>query len=244
MIINKILKPVLVLLSITFIVFRVLTKDFLGDVTSTLLLVLLTTLYYFGNKERKPLFLAFLITFSISELLNLSGYFFLDSYVFLNFIYYAGNMLCMLSYIFLILLCSRTMRLKRILKEFTVTILILLVLGIFCVTLITETAESQLTTSEFIVEFAYNTVVMILLSVALLNYMDKENNKAMLFFIGSMLLFFSEMVQLAYYYIKEMPHLAAIYSIFLVLAFTFFYIQSQLAFKESAISSSNLMEKA
>lgn len=244
MIINKILKAVLVLLSITFIVFRVLTKDFLGDVTSTLLLVLLTALYYFGNKERKPLFLAFLITFSISELLNLSGYFFLNSYDFLDFIYYAGNILYMLSYIFLILLCSRTMRLKRILKEFTVTILILLVLGVFCVTLITETAEAQFTTPQFIIEFAYNTVVMLLLSVALINYMDKENNKAMLFFIASMLIFFSEMVQLAYFYIKEMPHLAAIYSIFLVLAFTFFYIQSQLDFKESTVSNPNLIEKA
>lgn len=228
MVINKILKVILVVLSVAFIILRIQTKDFLGDVISTSLLVLLTGLYYFSKNEKQPLFLYFLIAFSLSEILNLSAYFFLESYDYLDFSYYIGNSLCMISYIFLIILCSKTMRFKKILKKFSVTLLILLVLGVFCVTLITETAQMSLTTPEYITEFLYNTIIMVLLSVALINYMDKEDNKAMLFFIASMLLFFSEMVQLAYFYIKEMTHLAAIYSIFLVLAFGFFYHQSQL----------------
>lgn len=228
MVINKILKVILVLLSVAYIILRIQTKDFLGDIISTSLLVLLTGLYYFGKNEKQPLFLYFLIAFSLSDILNLSAYFFLDSIEYLDLTYYLGNSLCMLSYIFLIILCSKTMSFKKILKQFSVTVLILTILGIFCVTLITETAQMSLTTPEYITEFLYNTIIMVLLSVALINYMDKEDNKAMLFFVGSMLLFFSEMVQLAYFYIKEMTHLVAIYSIFLVLAFGFFYHQSQL----------------
>jgi hypothetical protein len=124
------------------------------------------------------------------------------------------------------------MKFKKILKQFPVTLLILITLGVFCVTLITETVQNQLTTSEYVLEFLYNVIVMALLSAALISYMDRGDNKSMLFLIGSMFIFFSEMLQLAYYYVAELQHLAVIYSVFLVLAFVFFYLQSNLKHQE------------
>ncbi|SHH77233.1 hypothetical protein SAMN05444148_2781 [Winogradskyella jejuensis] len=238
MIINRLLKIILVILSIAFIILEVLKVQIYGDVISASLLVLLTILYMRSKLSKRPYLLFFLITFTISEVLGLVSNFVVLYEDSVDYLYYVSNYLYMLSYIFLILRCTSTMVFKRVLKQFPVTLIILVILGIFCVTLITETAQTQLSTSEYITEFLYNVVVMTLLSVALVNYMDKGDNKSMLFFIGTMFIFFSEMLQLAYYYIANMTHLAAIYSIFLVLAFTFFYLQSQL--KHQKITEYNL----
>ena len=65
-------------------------------------------------------------------------------------------------------------------------------------------------------------------SVALIDYMYRNDNKSMLFLLGSICIVFSEIIQLAYYYILEDKNLGFIYSFFLVVAFVFFYLQSQL----------------
>ena len=50
----------------------------------------------------------------------------------------------------------------------------------------------------------------------------------MLFLLGSICVVFSEIIQLAYYYILNDKNLGFIYSFFLVVAFIFFYLQSQI----------------
>ena len=74
---------------------------------------------------------------------------------------------------------------------------------------------------------------MVLLSVALLNYLDKDTNKAMLFLIGAIFIVFSEIIQMAYFYIVDSNDLSATYATFLVMAFLFLYLQSQLSTSKS-----------
>jgi hypothetical protein len=50
----------------------------------------------------------------------------------------------------------------------------------------------------------------------------------MLFLIGTIFIVFSEIIQLAYFYVLESNDLSATYATFLVMAFLFFYLQSQL----------------
>ena len=71
---------------------------------------------------------------------------------------------------------------------------------------------------------------MTLLSVALINYMYRNDNKSMLLLLASIFTVFSEIIQLAYYYILEDTNLSFTYSFFMVGAFLFFYLQSQLEF--------------
>lgn len=239
MIINKLLKIVLVILSVAFIILEVQQLVFYADIASTVLLLLFTFLYIRGKLSRRPYLLYFLITFTISEIISLGANFVTLTTDSIDYNYYVGNFLYMLAYVFLILRCTITMNFKDIIKRFPVTIAILAILGVFCVTLITETAQNQLSTSEYVTEFLYNVVVMALVSIALINYMHKDDNKAMLFFIATMFIFFSEMIQLAYYYVEDMVHLAAIYSVFLVLAFLFLYLQSKL--KHERVEDFNLL---
>jgi cbb3-type cytochrome oxidase subunit 3 len=71
---------------------------------------------------------------------------------------------------------------------------------------------------------------MVLLSVALINYMYRNDTKSMMFLMGSICIVFSEIIQLAYFYVMDDKMLGFIYSFFLVVAFIFFYLQSQLEF--------------
>ena len=228
MIVDRVLKILLVLLSVAYIFAEVTKEMLLADTLSAVLPMLLTILYVKSYSGKKPYLLYFFITFALSKLLGLSAHFIELYEGEIDYWYYIGNALYLLAYIFLILRCVRTRDFKDIIKQFSVTLIILAILGVFCVTLITETAENQLTFLEYSMEFVYNVVVMTLLSVALINYMYLDDKKAILFFIGSMFIFFSEMLQLAYFYVAEIPQIAAIYSTFLVLAFTFFYLQSRL----------------
>jgi hypothetical protein len=114
--------------------------------------------------------------------------------------------------------------------QLPVPIIILIVLDVFCVTLVTDTAEHQLTFYEYALEFVYNTIIMILLSVALINYMYRNDTKSMLFLVASIFIVFSEIIQLAYYYILDDNNLGFVYSLFFVVAFVFFYLQSQKEF--------------
>lgn len=231
MIIKRLLEIMLVILGIVYIILEIFRIDLCSKVVSATLLVMLTVLYIRTNDTKKkkiPYFLYFLITFAVAELLTLSAHFINLTLDGVNYNYYVSNLLYMLAYTFLVLRCLSVMEFKEILKKFPVTLIILIMLSVFCVTLITETAQSQLSTGEYIIEFVYNGIVMVLLSTALIAYMDKGDNKSMLFLIGAMFIFFSEMIQLAYYYVAELQHLAAIYSSFLVLAFLFFYLQSKL----------------
>lgn len=238
MIINKLLRVVLVILSITYIVLEVFKFKVEGDFSRLIMLCLLTVLYVRENLGKRAYLLYFFIIFTCSEALGVMISFYPIVISDADIGYYLCNILYIISYVFLILRCTLTMKFKIIIKRFSITLIVLVILGVFCVTLITNTARAQLNSAEYIFEIIYNSFVMTLLSVGLLNYMQNNDNKSMLFFIGVLFIFFYEMIQLTYYYIADMTHLAVLYSLFLVLAFLFFYLQSRL--KHSKIKINDL----
>jgi hypothetical protein len=176
-------------------------------------------------------FFWFLVTFMVAQSLNYVSYYLPEiSENQIDYYYYGANILYILSYLFLIVKIVLDLNFKKVFKELAIPIVILVVLDVFCVTLVTDTTQRVLSTNEYILEFVYNAVIMVLLSVALLNYMYRNDNKSILFLIGSICIVFSEIIQLAYYYIIADKNLGFIYAFFLVVAFIFFYIQSQLEF--------------
>ena len=70
---------------------------------------------------------------------------------------------------FLIVRVLVELNFKKIVAELTIPIIILVVLDVFCVVLVTDTAENALTNYEYALEFFYNTVIMVLLSSTLIN---------------------------------------------------------------------------
>ncbi|WP_146221502.1 hypothetical protein [Winogradskyella epiphytica] len=199
-----------------------------GTAVSAIMLILLTWLYYKEAEKKNIYFFLFLITFTIAHVVNFITFFTpaipqgdIDYWYFFN------NILYIISYSFLMIKVLTRLNPRKIIKELFVPIIILIVLDVFCVIIITDTAEKLLTTSEYILEFVYNSIVMALLSVGLINYMYRNDNKSMLFLIGSILIVFSEIIQLAYFYILDDSNLGLVYSFLLFVAFLFLYLQSQ-----------------
>lgn len=228
MLVNKILKVVLVLFSGIYIFLQGFALEIKGAVLSAIILILLTWLYIGWTKHRSKLFLSFLITFTMAQILSAISWFtpiIEDGDI--DYLYFGTNILYIVSYAFLIIKMIKQLDCKTVCKELTVPIIVLVVLDIFCVSLISGTTEPMFNYYEYVLEYSYNAVVMALLSLALINYMYRNNNKSMLFLLGSIFIVFSEIIQLAYYYILSDDSLGFVYSFFLVVAFVFYYIQSQ-----------------
>ncbi len=231
MFINRILKAISVVLGVGFIASLSLGHELEGSALSSMMLVFLTVLYFRGTKSKSKYFSSFLVIFTFAHVLSyLSWYLPEEDYFGTDYIYYLANILYVISYLFLILRFTSKFDIKLILKRFLFSILILLVLDVFCVIIVTETAGEVLSVYEYALEFLYNAVVMVLLSVALINYMYRNDNKSMLFLLACICIVFSEVIQLAYFYVLSSNDLGVIYSTFLVLAFALFYTQSQMKF--------------
>ncbi|WP_299365842.1 hypothetical protein [Winogradskyella sp.] len=229
---NRIIKVGLLLLGGVFIVLQGLAFELEGAAVSALMLVLLTVLYCKWTNNKSRMFFWFLVTFTLAHLLSYSSWYGpIIQQEQIDYYYYGANILYIVSYLFLIAKIALSIKIKAVFKELAIPILILFLLDIFCVVLVTDTTKSALSVYEYTLEFIYNAVIMALLSVALIDYMYRNDNKSMLFLLGSICIVFSEIIQLAYFYIlKNDKNLGFIYSFFLVVAFLFFYLQSQVNF--------------
>lgn len=229
MLVNKILKIVLLLLGGLYILLQGKALEVEGAVISAVILILLTLLYVGWTKHRSKLFLSFLLFFTVAQILGVVAW---NKTEFkegeIDYFYYIVNILYISAYILLIIKMILQLDLKAVFSELAIPIIVLIVLDVFCVSLISGTTESELSNYEYALEYIYNAVIMVLLSFALINYMYRNNNKSMLFLIGSIFMVFSEIIQLAYFYILiNDTTLGFVYSFFLVVAFFFFYLQSQ-----------------
>ncbi|WP_411768872.1 hypothetical protein [Winogradskyella sp. A3E31] len=230
MFINRLLKIILLLLGAVYIVVQTLEQDMYGLGVSSVMLLLLIVLYFRKTNQTRRYFLGFLALYALSEISGFLSYYFPLEDDTLTLLYYGGNLLYISAYVLLIYHIISKLNFKTIISKFSVSLLILLVLSIFAVTLVTDAAGGSLDTYQYILEFTYNAVIMILLSVGLINYMYRNDTKAMLILIGTIFIFFSEVIQLADYYISESSYLSASYSIFLFIAFVCLYLQSQKAY--------------
>lgn len=231
MLVNKLLKVILLLLGGVFVVLQGLAMEIEGAAVSALALLLLTVLFCVWTENKSKFFFWFLLVFTFAHVLSYSAWYAPLAYEDgIDYFYFTANILYIVSYAILIIRITSELKIKKVFSEFTIPIIILIILDVFCVVLVGDTTKGSLDMPEYILEFIYNAVIMALLSVSLINYMYRNDNKSMLLLIGSICIVFSEIIQLAYYYVWEDRNLGFIYSFFLVVAFIMFYIQSQLSF--------------
>jgi len=232
--IQKILVTTLIILSVSFLGLQILQLETQASGLRTLLLIGLTIFYCLSIKDKSRFFYLFLLAFTLAEILNFISLFM--PVVFENgtdYFYYLANTLYILSYLFLITKVLGDINLKEVIRKFPIHIIVLFILDIFCVVIVTDTTKGLLTNAEYTLEFLYNTVIMLLLTVTLINYVYREDKKSMNLLIGSIFIVFSEVIQLAYFYISAINILNVICSFFLVMAFVFFYLQSRLMYQKN-----------
>lgn len=229
---DRILKVTLVALSLIFLGLQVLNLEVQAAGARVSLVLLLALLYYYKVPSKRLFFILFLLCFSIAELIGFISYFIeIDYDTTPDYFYYLANGFYILSYVFLVTRVLSQMDIKNILKRFWIHLIILTILDIFCVLILSGTTEKLLSFNESSLEFVYNAIIMILLTVAMINYMAKNSQKAMNLLLGAIFIFFSEVIQMTYFYISDIPILNVMSSLFLVLAFLFFYLQARIPFE-------------
>ncbi|MDO6789796.1 hypothetical protein Q4588_02700 [Tamlana sp. 1_MG-2023] len=188
------------------------------------LLVPLVALGYFAFEKKKTFyFTGFILLFALSDLLDLFvGYFNYELY------YLLGNIMYIIAYTFLLLEIFKSTDFSYLLKRFKVHLIVLLVLNIYLVYVLQSIVHPFIGfTYKYYIEILYNVIMVTLLSIGLLNYIHKENNKAMYLFLGSVLIVFSEVIWLANTYVVEKDFLGIISKSFALAAFFCFYMQVQ-----------------
>lgn len=233
MIAQKILIALLGIFALVFLGFQAFGLEFEAAGIRVLLLLLLIGLYCNRSSKGSFLYLVFLVFFSIAEILNfvnwLSAPVPIDK---IDYLYIIGNSLYILSYLILIIQTLLSFNLVEVFRKYIFHILVLILLDILSVVVVTNTIMDVMPHYAYYLEFIYNAVIMILLNVALINYLHKDDKRSFTLLVGSIFIFFSEVIQTAYFYISEISFLNVISSLFFVCAFVSFYLHSILANRE------------
>jgi len=233
---TKLLLGVIIVLTIMFLGFQIFGLQDIGNLIRPFLLPLLTVLYCMTNKCKKSYFFYFLLLYAISEFLGIFSPLAENSLLIDNILFYGGNLLYITAYCCLSIGILKAMNLRKIFNRFPFHIVILLALDIYSIVLVTDTAyQSDFLYGiiDYLLELLYNTSVMLLLTVTLINYISRDSKKAMNLLLGAICIVFSEVIQVAYFYVSDINILSIVYSILLVFAFCFFYIQSSMSYMKA-----------
>ncbi|MDO5970199.1 hypothetical protein Q4Q35_10310 [Flavivirga aquimarina] len=228
---SKVLVGCVLLVYILFVIYEFRGDSDIAYNLDCLLTPLVAIIYLFFAKKRNIFFLLFILCYSISDLLGV-----VMAYVSNNGIadlnkmdYFIGNSLFILAYLFLFVKIIRSLSLFYVFKNFKIHLLVLTILNVYLVYVLQVILGPNINMSnEYYLEMVYNIVMLLLLSVALLNYFYRDNKKSLYLFIGSLCIVFSEVMQVAYFYIAQRSLLNFISTTLTLVAFYFFYQQSQL----------------
>ncbi|WMI65559.1 hypothetical protein RBH94_16025 [Aestuariibaculum sp. YM273] len=222
---SKIIEGLVILIYILFVLFQFTGHDDLAYYSSSLILPVITFIYFIKVKDKSLFFTLFLVLFSVSDILV----FFEQFDIYKHIDYYFGNGLYILSYACLLIEICKSIKLKYLIKNYYIHLLVLSVLSVYIVYVLQNIVKPfVVTTDEFYMELVYNVILLSLLSVALLGYFYKDNVKALYLFIGVLCVVFAEVMWVAYTYIAERNLLNLLSTTLYLVGFYFFYKQSKL----------------
>ncbi|MBU2951647.1 FUSC family protein [Tamlana agarivorans] len=221
---TRLLAILICVVYLLFVYFQVKGGDGFLMTLSEVLLVPMVAFGYFAFEKKKTFYFSgFILLFALSELLDL----FVDSFNY-EMYYLFGNALYMVGYTFLLLEILKSTDFNYLLKRFKVHFIVLIALDIYMVYVLQSIVDPFIDQSyKYYMEMFYNLLMVVVLSIALLNYVHKENRKATFLFLGSVLIVFSEVIWTANTYIVDIDFLGIISKTLALAAFFCFYVQVQ-----------------
>lgn len=229
---SKVLVGFVLICYVLFAIFEFSGKSDIAFYFNSMIVPVITIIYTFCAKYKSRLFWLFLICFSLSDIVSMVlGAAAFDEFEHVNdFVYYLGNSLFILAYLFLVFKIGKSIALKYLLNSLKIHVLVLIVLNLYLIYVLHEIINPNLVhASDYYLELIYNIVVLTLLSVALLNFVYLGNKKALCLFLGALFIVFSEVIDIAYIYISRRDFLSFLSTTSTLIAFYFFYQQSKLS---------------
>ncbi|PNQ72692.1 hypothetical protein C1T31_11155 [Hanstruepera neustonica] len=237
---SNILIGFIIMLCVAFTVFEFKQEYFLSQFFRALIVPLFALLYFNNVKRRSIYFTWFLILYSISELSVFNELFFdfstmtdeqLTLYDSIN--YTVGNIIYIAAYILLLIDVMKTLDIKMVFKNYRIHLVVLSALNVYIIYVLLTIVNPYVEGSYlFFIELIYNIVMLLILTSCLISYFYNDNKKSLLLFFGSICIVFSEVIQVAYYYISDKDLLNLMQTLLFVLAFSFFHFQSKIRNKK------------
>ncbi len=224
----KLLAFLIGLIYALFVYFLFSGHLFYADSASSLILPVLTLGYFCNVKKRSLYFILFLVLYSMSDLMII----FSDKLLY-KLDYFIGNSLYILAYIALIIEIGRNLSFQYIIKNYLFSIIVLFVLNTYIAYVLLQVVHPYLQLSaEYILEIVYNISMLMILSLALLNYFYKDSRKSFYILIGAICIVFAEVINIAYLYVSQ-QNLLNFFTISLgLIGFYFLYEQAKLKHKK------------
>lgn len=238
----KVLGVLIVVIYLLFVYMQINGDDVLANNLEALLVPLVALGYMVFEDKKTVYFSIFILSYAVSDLLDL-----IVDYINYDLYYYLGNILYMVGYFFLLLEILKSTDFSYLLKRFKIHSVVLIALSVYLIYILQTIVNPFVEfTNKYYIEIIYNVLLVGLLSFALLNYIHKENNKALFLFLGVILIVFSEFIWVADNYIVRKNLLTIISSTLALGAFFCFYKQVQYSVeegKESRVALDNLDNK-
>ncbi|MDD7887422.1 hypothetical protein [Flavivirga sp. 57AJ16] len=228
---SKVLGGFVLLVYVLFAIYEFNGNETVALTLDCLIAPLIALIYVVFVKRRNTFFLLFIICYSISDLMGIIIPYMpsIEGVNLSQIDYFGGNILFILAYVFLVIKISKSLNLLYVFRNFKIHLIVLTILNVYLVYVLQVIMNPNLSMlNEYYLEMVYNIVMFLLLSVALLNYFYRDNKKSLYLFIGALCIVFSEVIQVAYFYIAERSLLNFISTTLTLLAFYFFYQQSRL----------------
>lgn len=233
---SKILVGLVLALYMFFIVFEISDEFNVAFLLNSVIVPVITAAYIMFCEKKNIYFLLFLICYSISEIMGVATHYVLfynfpykDRLIYYEYDYYIGSALYIIGYAFLLFKVSKTLNIKHVLRNFKIHLIVLSALNVYLIYVLQFIVQSDLDyTYEYHMEFVYNVVMLSLLSVTLLSYFYRDNKKSLYLFIATLLIVFSEVLDVAYNYIGQRVIINIIGTTLGLFAFYFFYKQALL----------------
>jgi len=186
----------------------------------------LLILFYFVSSrkiKKNKYLLCFLIFFGIGD----TSYYFLITKGYILSIFLAGTIALVLGYTALIALIISQLNTKQLIKRFPIQIIILTGVGAYLFLKLNSMLEfrhtGEMPQTEYILNIIYNSVIVVLLGLSLLNYFYHDSTVALKLLVACSLLIFSEFVQTAFYFMGAQDLLSNIYNLLLSLSYFAFF---------------------
>ena len=227
---SKFFTGLIVLCSMCFLISDFYGNQWLANTSRALVVPLFAVLYIVTQKKKSPYFLLFLLSYGISDLISIFGY--NQRFV---WEYYIGNALYIVAYLSLSIGIMQTFPMIHILKHFKWHTVILILLNLYVNYILVTYETPYLSDLDLGFELLYNIATLVLVSVSLLNYFYRDDQKAFVLFLGALALSVSEVIQITYYYnfdTSESGVMYTSYSLLIILGFTFFFYQSKLDYED------------
>lgn len=228
---SKVLVGFVFILYVLFVVFEFNGNYSVSFYVESFIIPIIALIYLLFFKRKNKYFLSFLILYAIADLLFLVIGFlpFKESLALYNLDYYIGNSIYIIAYIFLFIKIVKSVCLFHVLKNYKMHLFVLTALNVYLVYVLQVIVKPNVVVNmDYYFELVYNVVTLLLLTVALLNYFYRDNQKALFLFLGVLCLVFSEVIDIAFIYISQRSILSIMATTLSLIAFFFLLQQSKL----------------